>query len=268
MRSLPVLLVLVFFGACQPVDDVRARHQLRNGNLAYLRGEYESAVRSYERVLRLAPQHAQAQLNTGYSLMAMLRSATDSVDRQRLADRALESLSRVASLDPQDGLPDRDELHQYMLTLLLDSGQRERAIELLEERVATREDVSSIQMISDLYLEAGAIQQALVWRERCVAVAPERFESHYSLGVFAWRISHFGLSTHAEDSHRAVDRGLAALDAALELKPDYAEALAYKNLLYREKARYVVSERERRRLTQLADELQAQAQSLFDREKP
>jgi len=51
-----------------------------------------------------------------------------------------------------------------------------------------------------------------------------------------------------------VDEGLSNLDSALALNPQYEDAMTYKNLLLREKARLVVDPEEKARLTKLADE--------------
>jgi len=45
------------------------------------------------------------------------------------------------------------------------------------------------------------------------------------------------------------------LTHAIELKPDYDDAMAYLNLLYRRKADTVASENEREHLIQMADDL-------------
>ncbi len=40
-----------------------------------------------------------------------------------------------------------------------------------------------------------------------------------------------------EEQGKLIDEGLANLDKSLALDPDYEDAMTYKNLLYREKAR-------------------------------
>jgi len=52
-----------------------------------------------------------------------------------------------------------------------------------------------------------------------------------------------------------VDDGIASLKKAVELKPDYEDAMTYLNLLYRRKADMVESSVERDALTKQADEL-------------
>jgi len=52
-----------------------------------------------------------------------------------------------------------------------------------------------------------------------------------------------------------VDEGTAYLQKAIQLKPDYDDAMAYLNLLYRRKADMVESADERANLKKQADEL-------------
>jgi hypothetical protein len=52
-----------------------------------------------------------------------------------------------------------------------------------------------------------------------------------------------------------VDDGIASLKKAIELKPDYDDAMTYLNLLYRRKADMVESTAERDNYTKMADDL-------------
>jgi hypothetical protein len=52
-----------------------------------------------------------------------------------------------------------------------------------------------------------------------------------------------------------VDEGIAALQKAIQLRPDYDDAMAYLNLLYRRKADMVESAEERAGLQKQADDL-------------
>jgi hypothetical protein len=52
-----------------------------------------------------------------------------------------------------------------------------------------------------------------------------------------------------------VDDGIQRLKRAIELRPDYEDAMAYLNLLYRRKADMVASPEEREALLRQADEL-------------
>jgi hypothetical protein len=52
-----------------------------------------------------------------------------------------------------------------------------------------------------------------------------------------------------------IDEGVQVLTHAIQLKPDYDDAMTYLNLLYRRKADTVESVAERARLTEMADEI-------------
>ena len=52
-----------------------------------------------------------------------------------------------------------------------------------------------------------------------------------------------------------MDEGIAALQKAIQLRPDYDDAMAYLNLLYRRKADMVESAEERAGLQKQADDL-------------
>jgi len=54
-------------------------------------------------------------------------------------------------------------------------------------------------------------------------------------------------------------KGMEAVDKALELRPDYFEALTYKNLLLRQQARLEKNPAKQQELIRQADELQKKA---------
>jgi hypothetical protein len=59
------------------------------------------------------------------------------------------------------------------------------------------------------------------------------------------------MAAHAEN----ITQGIDYLKKAIELRPDYDDAMAYLNLLYRQKADIVDSPAEREQLLQAADDL-------------
>ena len=65
------------------------------------------------------------------------------------------------------------------------------------------------------------------------------------------------------DRVRLADRGLAALDRALKIDAEYAEALTYKNLIYRERARGHDDEKARERDMAQARSYYKQAMALI-----
>jgi tetratricopeptide (TPR) repeat protein len=60
---------------------------------------------------------------------------------------------------------------------------------------------------------------------------------------------------YAHEYGALIDEGIACLKKALTLRPDYDDAMAYLNLLYRRKADTVPTQAEREQLLQIADDL-------------
>ena len=264
-----ILVLLILLTGCHPVDDLRVRLAMKEGNLAYLRGDYETAIRYYEQAISTDPGRARVHLNEGYSFMALARASADSAQRREYADRAVSSFSLL--LDPdvaphpgEDGIPTQDRIENYVLTLLLDTQQREKAMRRLSVRLEQDpRDFAAMQLLSNLCVEMGDVQDALSWQERCLAARADLPEAHYSMGMFAWRLAHYDEVTDAQQRDAVIERGLQASSRALELRPRYFEALTCQNLLYREKARHVSRPRERRTLEELATRAEALAREIW-----
>ena len=98
-------------------------------------------------------------------------------------------------------------------------------------------------------------------------IDPIASESYYTIGVIKWTESYeprlqvradLGMKPEdpgpikdeekrqelAQDTVPKIDEGLSALEKALEINPDYADAMAYLNLLNRERADFAESEEE------------------------
>jgi tetratricopeptide (TPR) repeat protein len=242
---------------------------MKEGNLAYLRGDYETAITHYEQAISTDPTRARVHLNEGYSFMALARASADSTQRREYANRAVQSFSLL--LDPaiaprpgKDGIPGQDRIESYVMTMLLDTQQREEAMLRLRARIdRDPRDFAAMQLLSNLCVEMGAVQEALSWQERRLAGQPDLPEAHYSMGMFAWRLAHSDEVTDARQRDAVIERGLRACDRALELRPRYFEALTCQNLLYREKARHESRPRDRRSLEELANRAETLAREIW-----
>ena len=82
----------------------------------------------------------------------------------------------------------------------------------------------------------------------------EKAEALYSIGVSAWDKAYRDPSISLEERVKIVDMGLQALKQALDVKPDYFEAMAYYSLLFREKAKAELDGAKRLEYTATADE--------------
>ena len=77
----------------------------------------------------------------------------------------------------------------------------------------------------------------------------------YAIGSLDWIIVFDKNNTDSkEEQLKTIDEGLANLDKALALNPEYEDAMTYKNLLYRQKADRTDDEAEKKKLTAMADD--------------
>jgi tetratricopeptide (TPR) repeat protein len=134
----------------------------------------------------------------------------------------------------------------------------EQAIDQFKE-VLQRDpkSVNSVKGIAYLYLQEKKFDDAKEYYHKALEIDPNDPESYYTLGVIAWTQSYkprmeerakLGLKPDQplkdqkvcqglrDKNWGIIQEGLDDLKKALDLRPDYDDAMAYTNLLYRERA--------------------------------
>ena len=118
-------------------------------------------------------------------------------------------------------------------------------------------NTNSVKGIASLYFNMKKFDQAKEYHEKAKQLDPNDPEEYYSIAVIDWTQSYaprqearagLGLKPDERLKHNKVcgslpdkigskvDDGIQNLKKALQLRPDYDDAMAYMNLLYREKA--------------------------------
>ncbi|MBI4464315.1 MAG: tetratricopeptide repeat protein [Acidobacteria bacterium] len=151
----------------------------------------------------------------------------------------------------------------------------EQAIEEFENVLkAAPNNVGSISGIANLYFQMKRMDEAKEFYKKQIALDSNNPEAYYSVGVIDWTLTYqprMVLKTRlrlkpedpikdekerqalAERNLPLIEEGMQMLNKAMELKPDYDDAMAYLNLLYREKADVAVTPEEREEYLKLAD---------------
>lgn len=86
-----------------------------------------------------------------------------------------------------------------------------------------------------LWMRAEQAPRMFADLEKMVALEPRNADSHYMQGVSYYEV----VAKHSppeKEKREYIRRGIAALDKALELRPDYFESMVYKQLLLRQQA--------------------------------
>ena len=116
-------------------------------------------------------------------------------------------------------------------------------------------NVSAVAGLAGIYQNTNDFKKAHEYYGKYAALDSTNATPYYAIGSLDWIIVYDKNNPPPpEEQVRLVDEGLANLDKALALNPDYEDAMTYKNLLYREKARLTSSDDDKKKLTAMADE--------------
>jgi tetratricopeptide (TPR) repeat protein len=254
-----VLAGLAFVCSC---SEVRGRRLLQKANQLYRDGQYREAVATFEQAERFVPDMWLLWLNKGYTCRGMLIPGARTPENQAVLKCALEAFKRLQELKPED--------HRgpalYVQTLF-EADQFETLAGMYQQRFQKNpQDVEALQGLIQVYSKwPKHLDEALQWHRKKVELLPGDAEAHYSAAVFIWQ----QLFTRGGGADRAsfdprpdpnkpkrvkvppamasddlvgqqrvdlADEGIKLLEKAVALRPKYQEAMAYVNLLYRQKS--------------------------------
>ena len=208
--------VLLLFGGC---NKLKARDQLNKGVQAYKNAKYELAIEHFKNAVALDPRLLNARLYLATAYAQQYVPGADTPENNQMGQQAIEEYKKVLQADPGN--------------------------------------TNSVKGIASLYFNMKKFDQAKEYHEKAKQLDPNDPEEYYSIGVIDWTQSYaprqeerakLGLKPDEplkdkkvceslrERNLSKVDEGIQNLNRALQLRPDYDDAMAYMNLLYREKA--------------------------------
>jgi len=202
-------------------NKLKARDNLNRGVQAYKSTQYTQAVERFETAVQLDPTFTPARLYLAMAYYMQYIPGAESPENQQMADRALDQFQKVLQQDPKND-------------------------------VATKS-------IASLYYNQKKWDQADDWYKKSLQLNPSDKEAYYTLGVIAWSkwypiygTARAKLSMRPEDPGPIKDKkvkeelktqylplvneGIQDLQKALEIDKEYDDAMAYMNLLVRERA--------------------------------
>jgi hypothetical protein len=226
MRRSAALFALLSAALC--AQD--SREVLNRGVAAFKAARYGEAVEFFQQAVSLDPNAVNPHLYLGTALMSQWIPGANSPENNALARSAETEFKRVLQLDP---------INQTALASLAS----------LAYNTAT-------PLKGDEKLHK--LDEAMDWYKRLATVSPTNKEAPYSLGVIAWAkwypalmTARASLQMKPEDpgplpapqreSLKAqysalLEEGIENLNRALLIDANYSDAMAYLNLLIRERA--------------------------------
>jgi len=219
LKTLAIAAAALSVFATAGCDKLRARDQLNKGVNAFKNAKYEQAINNFKQAVEYDPSLLNAMLYLSTAYAQQYIPGVDSPENLQNANSAIE---------------------QYKKVLYQDS-----------------KNINSIKGIAYLFLQMKKFDDAKTYYHKAIDLDPNDPEAYYSIGVIDWteayqprmeERSKMGLRpdeplkdkkvcAQLRDQHGAIIQdGLDALNKAISLRQDYDDAMAYMNLLYREKA--------------------------------
>ena len=253
---LAVLVVAV--AGISGCDKLKARDLLNKGVAAFKNAQFDAAVEDFKQAKSLDPDLVNARLYLATAYASQYIPGAPSDENMRHGQEAIAEYKDVLNKDPNN--------------------------------------MSAIDgLASILYQMAGQpfneklFEESKEYHQKHIDLHPNDPQPYYSIGVIDWALAYRGNTELRADYNKAhinkqvkdtdplppdlrkeytdkyqgmVDAGITALKKAIELKPDYDDAMTYLNLLYRRKADMAESEQERDQYTKMADDLLDQVKEI------
>jgi tetratricopeptide (TPR) repeat protein len=220
------LLALPWLAGC---NKLQARVKLKEGNSLYQQEQYRQALAQFQEGLELDPEATFAWRSVGLTALALYRPGDESPQNRRYAETAIEAFEKYLQDYPQN-----EKVREYLLTTYIQAKRFDDALAYLD-RNADPGDPAVARAKVNILTQAQRYDQA--WNVAQRTAGPEQPQMLYSIGVATWDQAYRNPDLNYEQRNHVVDVGLAALKRALEIQPEYFEAMAYYNLLFREKAK-------------------------------
>jgi TonB family protein len=129
------------------------------------------------------------------------------------------------------------------------------------------QSVASYHALAQLYVRTGREDRAIALQDDAAARSASDPNAYHMLGTFYWEAAR-GDSASPMDRLTYLHAGAAAEDRALALKPDFVEALVYKNLFLRQEAAIEGDTPKGRALLAEADALRSKAMAMRATQPP
>jgi tetratricopeptide (TPR) repeat protein len=201
-------------------DKLKARAELNKGVQAFKANHPEQAVDHFQTATKLDPTLLNARIYLATAYATQYTPGADTPENNQLGQQAIDEYKAVLEQDPKN--------------------------------------VNSLKGIAALYFNMKKLDEAKQYHHKVTELDPNDPETYYSIGVIDWTEAYQNASevkgkegmkvdddiikdkklcpSLKSQNDAIVQDGLDNLNKAIALRPDYDDAMAYLNLLYRRKA--------------------------------
>ncbi len=250
-RAAALLALVVFAAGFSGCNKLKARDLLNKGVGAFKNGQYDAAVEDFKQAKDLDPSLLNARLYLATAYASQYIPGAPSEQNKNIGKQAVAEFKEILQ--------------------------------------SNADNLSAIDGIgSILFQMAGTpfdpklFEESKSYHQKHIQLKPEDPEPYYWIGVIDWTLAFRANAEMRKDYNEKnirkqvkdtdplpaairgeylskygslIDEGVSDLQKAISIRPDYDDAMAYLNLLYRRKADTVESADERASLQKQADEL-------------
>lgn len=262
-RNLSFLVVGLLALAAVSCQKIEARMEIKQANDLYTKENYKQALVHYEAARNIDNSFADLDRMIGYCNIGLYKPADDSKENQSYADHAISELQRYLKRRPGD-----EVASESLINLFLNANRTSQAIDFFKEHLKSHpNDLDAVKSIATLYAKEGDFNESMNWYEKITLLDSRNPEAFYVYGVVMYETVHKNPPADMNDRLALIEKGKAALARAIELKPEYFEALVYMNLLYREQAKLAMTAEENEQLMAEADRYRQMAIEIMKKRK-
>jgi len=245
-----VAVVLTSCTAGVGCDKLKARDRLNKGVNAYKNAQFDQAIEYFKEAKELDPTLTNAQLYLATAYASQYIPGAPSPDNIRNGEQAIAEFKTILDADPNN-LPAIDGIGSILYNM------------------------------GGSPFDAAKLNESKSYHEKHIQIKPDDPEPYYWVGVIDWSLA-FRANKDLRDNYNktakkpvresdplppavakdfaekygpVVDDGISNLQKAQTLRSEYDDAMAYLNLLYRQKADMETTADARNQDLQTADDL-------------
>lgn len=245
-------MALVVLGiAGSGCNKLKARDLLNKGVSAFKNGQSDAAIENFKQAKEADPDLLNARLYLATAYASSYIPGAPSKENMQHGEQAVQEFKEVLEKDPNN--------------------------------ISAIDGIGSIvfQMAGQPF-DPKKFEESKTYHQKHIQLKPDDPEPYYWIGVIDWTIAFRANGEMRMEYNKAnikkqvkdtdplptsirgeyaskygtlIDEGITELQKAISIKPDYDDAMAYLNLLYRRKADMVASTDERNQLLKQADDL-------------
>jgi hypothetical protein len=261
LLSMAGLLGLVLTGSgCHFAKRVIAKDKLNQGALLYNQGRTNEAAAYFKDVTELVPENPVGWLYYGKTLLSQFQSAGPD-NRESKADAALAAYQKALDLAAND-CPTQSNAIAYIASIYDTLGKDDEHRQWLLKRAQLPCASKDIQATTYYSIGVGywkcSYDQTTRYADKALAV---KDPFHYR------NMDYEAARPDKEKSEQCVTKGLEYIEKALQVDPEYDQALFYKGLLYREKEKLTKDSAERKKYDDEAKKISDQATAITNKKQ-